>query len=240
MIFNDTSTLSNGFVQQVWLAYKGNNKWPAAGTDKYNRILMVANRKIRELSNDGNRNWRFFWQQVNLADDEYPTITAGVQAYGFEPNDASIEVIKPAESVYIDNSDGDQIAVFTIVDPQKRNLYSNNVCFISGQNPLILNFAGEITATDSIVGGTIRVPVYGRPAALSAEDDVIPLPEPEWLVYETAAELARNDPAKATQFPNLQGKANDMYDKLVAQNDINSFDQPNRAEPRMPQIGVSW
>lgn len=219
MILNDTTDISNGFVQQTWLAYKGNNRWPAVGTDKYNRIVMIANRKLRELAGRGTKNWRFFWDQINLDD----LVTAGIRAYGFPNN-----VIKASDSVFIDDDENNEMAEYKIVAPQRRNLFGQ-CCYITDANPLILNFSENIEAGNPIVGMTIRVPVYARPSALSDADDTIPLPEPDWLVYETAAELARNDPAKDDQFGNLQGIANDKFADMVATDEGSPFGQPNSA-----------
>lgn len=217
MIFNDTSDLSNGFVQQTWFAYKGNNKWPAAGTDKYNRVLIVANRKLRELCGKGTKNWSFFWQLSSLG-----TITSGQQAYNFANT-----VIKPSDFAYI--YDGDtEIAKLPIVKPQQRGNYTSGI-YLTGKNPRVANFIETIGANHQFVGKTLKIGTYDRPTPLSAEGDTIPLNDPDWLVYETAAELARNDPAKDDQFGNLQGIANDKFTDLVATDEGSPFEQPSGA-----------
>lgn len=217
MIFSDTTDISNGFVQQCWLAYKGNNRWPSAGADKYNRILMIANRKIEEWARDANVNWRSLW-----SDDNLTTVLADTQNYNLPAT-----VIRTSDYVYVD-IDGLPHAQYKVVPPAQRDAYPYS-CYVQGVNPPILTFNFDINTGDPIVGGTIRLATYKVPDALEDTTDEIPVDDPTWLVYEVAAELARNDPAKDDQFGNLAGIANDKYQKMIRNNNKVGFAQPGGA-----------
>lgn len=223
MIFYDNTTISEGLVQQVWLAYKGNNRWPSSGTDKYNRILMVANRKLRELVNKGTKDWSFFW---SLSDVD--TVAQGDQDYNL-----GASVLRLSDYVYLYDGSTEK-AKIEVVKPTRR--HENDVAYLTGANPRVLNFSATFPSGSPYIGNTIKAGVYSYPTAISAAADTIPMNDPEWLVYEIAAELARNDPAKDDQFPNLQGIANDKYNDLMATDEGCPFEQINAAPIRMPRI----
>lgn len=81
------------------------------------------------------------------------------------------------------------------------------------------------------------MPGYYSPAPILLPTDVIPVDDPNWLVYITASELARNDPAKEDNFPTLAGMANDLFTKMSNANADVGFAQPNSIVNLMPSIG---
>lgn len=124
---------------------------------------------------------------------------------------------------------------YPIVKAQQRNTPSGQATYIHGLNPKKITFAQDIDT--SLSGGTIYVPGHYIPAELTASTSVVPVDDPSWLVYITASELARNDPAKDDQFPTLVGMANECYLKMSNANNDLGFGQPNSVNNFMPNMG---
>lgn len=232
MILYDATDLSNGLMQQAHIAYKGNNRVPAVGDDKYERYLAIANRLIRMWAKDPVVKWSSLWTEIDLD----TVITIDVQAYDFETS-----VMRVSDNVYLtDGAGGAKVDEYHVYKPQERDIHGSKVCYVTGVAPLRLNFNDDIDADFPHLGKTIQVAVYNTPDALEDETDAIPVDNPDWLVYALAAELARNDPAKEDQFPNLIGLANEEYRRMVDGNILSPYDQTRAAEPRMPAMGESW
>lgn len=216
------------FMNQVYYAYrgKGASKTPVAGSEKYNTALAIANRKIKEWATDPNNKWASLFEvrTIDTVDATTPTYTYDLPADFFSASDFA-EIIK---------TDGSKLE-YPIVLPQRRNLY-NQALYVSGRNPHKITFSQTIDS--GLNGGTLKVAAYYIPADLVNPTDVIPVDSPEWLIYATAAELARNDAAKDDQFPNLVGIANDLYRKMVEANNMAGFMQDNIVDNGMPVIGL--
>jgi hypothetical protein len=215
------------FMNQTYYAYrgKGASKTPLAGSEKYATALAIANRKIKEWATDPNNKWASLFEvrTVDTVDATTPTYTYDLPTDFYASSDFA-EIIK---------TDGSRVE-YPITLPQKRNLY-NQALYISGRNPKKITFANTIDT--GLNGGDLNVAAYYIPADLVNSTDVIPVDSPEWLIYATAAELARNDAAKDDQFPNLAGIANDLYRKMVEANNMAGFLQDNTVTNNMPVIG---
>jgi hypothetical protein len=103
--------------------------------------------------------------------------------------------------------------------------------------PKKLAFYQDILSSAQIVGGTLKVAGYYIPADLVLSTDLVPVDDPTWLVYATAAELARNDPAREDQYSSLNGMANDLYLKMINANRDLGFLQGKTIISNMPSIG---
>jgi len=107
---------------------------------------------------------------------------------------------------------------FSITSPNSR---STSDTYISGRNPKVITFYNDINT--QLIGGVLTIPGYYLPDDMVLETDEVPVDDPNWLVYATAAELCRNDPAKEDQFANLIGMANELYRKMVSANNDNGY-----------------
>ena len=123
---------------------------------------------------------------------------------------------------------------YSVVKAQQRNAISGQVTYLHGLNPKTLTFAQTIDA--GVDAGTLFVPGYYTPSPLTLATDIVPVDDPNWLVYIVAAELARNDPAKEDSFPTLTGMANELYTRMSNANNDVGFAQPNSVINDMPQI----
>lgn len=217
MILYSTSD-NNCFVAQVYAAYKGKSKtrMPAPGEEKYEVLLGIANRKLNEWATDPDNLWNSLWEDRNT-----DTILVDTQTYNLDS-----DLFYPSDFIRVQKTGGDDEYV-EIIKPYERSLYLNQVSYISGHNPKLLTFVQDISTGNDLIGGTLYVPGYYLPTALTNTSDVIPVDIPEWLVYITASEIARNDPAKDDQYVNLVNQANDLYRKMVNANQSNAFMQPN-------------
>ena len=109
-----------------------------------------------------------------------------------------------------------------------------NEVFFYGINPKKIAFA--TTPETQYVGGSLIVPGYYIPSDLILATDEVSVDDPNWLVYTTAAELARNDPAKEDQFSSLIGMANDLHANMVKANMDIGFQQGNTVTYNMPSM----
>lgn len=154
-------------------------------------------------------------------------VKSGVQTYSLHRN-----FLSPSDSAVVTTTTQDITQRFA--KPQRRD---NSDLYISGLNPRKVTFYTEILSTDQKVGGELKVPAYYFPADIAATTDLVTVDDPNWLVYATAAELARNDPAKDTEFGNILGMANDLYRKMVSANNAIGFLQDDSMPYDMPMIG---
>lgn len=253
MILNNTANPTQGFIQQVQIAYKGNSNWPSPGTAKYLMYVAIANRLQAGWAMDAGVLWNSTFTELT-----YGPIQATTQIY-----DLDSDVFYLSDSVYILRLDGNTDQ-FRVVHPNARNdntgdnvgytggdtglplVYLTGTAAYQGSN-LSLNFVtpfqtinNGITQDSLDVGGTIQLGAYLLPNDLKNPNDVVGVDDPFWLVWQTASELARNDPSKQDQVPNLTGMANDAYNKMLTANAGNSFEQPNGPRYIFPQPGVNW
>lgn len=122
---------------------------------------------------------------------------------------------------------------YPIVKAQQRN--TEQCIYIHGLNPKKATFAQTIDT--GIDGATLYVPGYYIPSNIVASTDLVAVDDPSWLVYITASELARNDPAKDDQHPTLVAMANECYLKMSNANNDAGFGQPNSIANLMPTLG---
>lgn len=250
----DSSNYSNSFMHQVQIAYKGNTNAPAPGADNFQKYLAIANRLKNVWAQDADILWNSLFDTR-----EYGPIQASTQDY-----DMDSDVFFVSDGVAIKRLDGNT-DWFRVVQPKARNDertsagttgadfglgmtggdFGMPLVYIKGSSAgqgsnLTLVFVDTFARDNLEVGGTIEVGVYTLPVDLKNAADIVVVDDPFWLVYATASELARNDPAKQDQVPNLSGLANQAYGKMITLNQGNSFEQPNGPRYMLRQPGVTW
>lgn len=211
-------------LDSVYTTYRGKaqSRTPVWGTDKANIVLSIANRKQREWATDPRNKWNSLFENR----------TAGTVSVSTLTYDLDEDFNLPSDFARIIRTD-DSITDYPIVKVQQRNQFEQ--CFyISGREPKTISFAQAIDS--GLASGTLYVPGYFIPEAMTAATDGISVDDPNWLVYVTASELARNDPAKDDQFASLIGMANELYRKMSDANNDTGFLQPNNIVNNMPQI----
>lgn len=193
------------FLTECWQAYRGKDdtKTPAFGTDKADMVLLLANRFIRTYARDTkvHRSSLFDIKDVDTID---------ITDLSYDLDD---DFISPSGNFIVTTTEDDDVEI-TLAKPEKRD---TAMAYISGFDPRKVTFADDIE--DRLDGGTLKAPGYYMPTALANSTDVIPVDDPNWLVYRVAAELARNDTSKEDQFPSLMGIANDYYQNMAISDD---------------------
>lgn len=218
-------------VAEVTDAWMGDSDSPTDGSDEWNYILRIANRKLRQWARDKNRSWSSLYEERTFG-----TVSSGTQTY-----DLDEDVHKLSDFVYVDINDT-QYAEYKVVRPNQRGEHFNSVFLTGPEGAKVLHFYDSIVATSTVVGGTIRAGVYILPEPLASANDDVLIDSPDWLVLATAAEAARNDPAKDDQYSNLITAANDEYETMVLNNLHNPHAQPGGVRVDLPTIGNdgSW
>lgn len=217
-------------ITEINYAHKGNNRAPAEGTDKWNRALSIINRKIREWATNRNISWASRFEEYALA-----ALTTS-EKYNLPTN-----FHKLSDQVFVMADDGVARREYSVVKPdQRRDWEKGNAVYVSGTDPKVLTFTATIATDDPYLGNNIIVPMYTIPEALTAGSDEVEIDSEEWLIYATAAELARNDPAKDDQFGNLVGIANEKWQDMVANNDTLPYLADNSIPVNIQNPGESW
>jgi hypothetical protein len=215
------------FFDQVNSSYRGtDDDAPAAGTPDYDVWLLTTNRKIHEYATDSNHLWQcLFDPDRTIA----PVISAGLQTYNL-----STDFFAPSDVIIVTTTGGQDIE-YTVVAPEDRGTVFRSV-YVSSDNPQTLTFYDDIVTGSEIIGGTIKVPGYYIPADLTTATDVIPVSNPYWLVYAVAAELAFNELTYESKTADLEGKANNLWNVMVAKNRRGTAGNPRKVRYQVTRI----
>lgn len=218
--------IASDFLLDVYRAYRGkiDSRAPAWGSDKANVAIDIANRKQREWATDSRNKWNSLFEINSVGTVDTNTLTYDLDDTFFLASDYA-KIVK---------TDGSYVE-YPIVKAQQRNAPSGQALYIHGSDPKKITFAQAIDA--GLDAGTLYVPGYYIPADITASTDTILVDDPSWLVYITASELARNDPAKDSEYPGLVGMANECYTKMSNANNDVGFGQPNTIVNFMPSLG---
>lgn len=208
---------------------------PSVGTDEGDYWISVLNSKKDELYRDQKQNWSTNFTVLNVG-----TISASA-SLSFDLPD---EFIGVAGDNYDDINGSDAYVLkngqrtnLKIIKPSRRT--DAQALYISSFNPQTITFTQEITASDPLVGGTLYLPAYVVPDDVTSENDVLPVPDPDWLVTATAAELAFSDIIYEDKAEALNAKANNLYRMMVANNRRLSQGGVNRMTYQVPKIRSS-
>lgn len=195
------------FIIKVNYALRGtDDDAPTSGTD-YDYWVSVGNTKKDELYRDSGQDWSESYEERSLGN-----IAAGTQP-SFE---LEKDFLGPVKQVYVVLANGARV-YYDIVKPQEATRWCREV-YIAGRNPETLTFSNDIADADQIVGGELFLPGHWLPKNVAKAGDTIPVPDPNWLVMATAAEIAFNDLTYEDKFPDLQGKANNLYKLMTRRN----------------------
>lgn len=203
-------TLSE-FILKAYLAATGDVSTLASTADDYKKLLSIANTSIHDWATEPGVDW------ASLYD---PAVTIGtVSATDTYDLDDSIRVIsqKEGDSIrIIDATDATRYYDYETVEPNRLKIYtSGRYCARVGRT---LVFNRVFSETDAEFGGTITVPAYTTPDDLKNPTDTVPVDDPNWLIYITAAEYVRPDIALRDQYPNLVAKANQAMQGMIEAN----------------------
>lgn len=220
--------IASDLLLDIYRVYRGkiDSRAPVWGSDKANVAIDIANRKVSEWATDSRNKWNSMFEINSVG-----TVSVGTQTYDLDDT-----FFAPSDYAKIVKTDGSYVE-YSIVKAQQRNIPAGQALYVHGTDPKKITFAQDIDA--SLASGTLYVPGYYVPSSLTASTDVVPVDDPVWLVYSTAAELARNDPAKDDQYAVLAGMANELYLRMSNANNDTGLLQLNTVINGMPMIGDS-
>lgn len=207
------------FIQQAYLMAVGKATPPDSGTNKYEVLLDTGNIFIKQWENEPNVDWKSLYQRTVLT----PLVSA-TDTFAIDPAVVRKVSVNTHDKVIVTSTDG-KTAEYEIVSPQQLNTYEH-VCARMGNN---LVFSEAFDADSEFIGGTITLPNYGFAAELVNANDTVPVDQPLWLVYMTAAEFVRNnDYIKQNQYSNLVAMAQDVMRSMKKNNAETQQLFPNR------------
>ena len=193
---------------------------PSIGTDEANFWLSIANAKKDEWATDPKNSWRSLFEKRTIT-----PVVAGVNTY-----DLPDDFIRPSDCLYVGTN-----YKFEFVEPELRDSYVYKV-FISGQNPKVLDFNGQITATTPYIGESIILAGYYLPDDMTLATDTVPVDDPDWLALAVAAEAAFSDTSYEDKAPDILGKANALYEGMADANRKLSTTTPRKAHTQVTRI----
>lgn len=211
-------------MTQINYAFRGTDDDPPTSGADFTYWLAVMNRKQSEWANDTKQNWSSLWSTDTVA----TVITSGQQTYNL-----GTTFLHPSDRVTV--TDNGQTFYFTVCEPQEASQFTS-ACYVSGSNPKKLTFIDTIDANTQYLGGTITVPAYHTLADLTAGADTILVDDPYWLVYAVASELAFNELDYSDKAPDLNAKANALYQQMANNNRRGTNDNPRTARYNVNRI----
>ena len=203
-------------LEKISYALRGlDDSAPSVGTEEGNYWVSLLNDKKNELYQDVKQNWSSIFGVESIGTIsassslvfDLPDSFLGVAGTDFDDVNGS--------DAYIIMTDGTRRDV-KIVKPSQRGHAQQ--LYISGMNPQTITFTKEILATDDIVGGELFLPAYYLPDDITLATDVLPVPNPNWLVQAVAADIAYSDIIYEDKAEGLNAKANNLYRMMTSNN----------------------
>jgi len=154
-------------------------------------------------------------------------IDSSVQTYNVHRG-----LLGASDKVYVLDTSNNKVFL-DLVHPQERD-YQNQQVYLSGGNPETLTFTSDIDS--SLDGGTLVIPGYYMPADLTTSTDLLPVPDPNWLVFATASELAFGDIIYEDKAEILNSRANALWKAMVIRNRRGVYGQPRKTPYNVKRI----
>lgn len=142
-------------------------------------------------------------------------------------------LLVPSDRVYVQS--GDNKVYLDLIHPQERN-YSTQQVHLSGGNPQVITFTNDIELTDQMVGGNLVIPGYYMPHNLTSDSDLLPIPDPNWIVKAVASEIAFADIVYEDRAEALNTRANALWKAMVTKNRKGVYGQPRKTPYNVKRI----
>lgn len=193
-----------------------------SGSVKWLKILALANTNITDWQNEPDVDWNSL-----LTEDEVIGTVTATNSYTL-PTTVRYVSSQEGDVVRIIHTDGVTFTDYDLVDANRMKDFANYQR--TYQDNFITDINGAITfnrafnATDPQFGGMITAPCYGFATQLVLDTDVVPVDIPNWLVYATAADYDATDVTRQQLVPRLEARANQVMDRMKADNDGQNTD----------------
>lgn len=213
-------------MKQAYFAAVGKATPPTSG-NKYDALLLAGNMFIEQWQNEPNTDWKSLFRRESVATvsatDTFPVDLDEVRKVSTNANDKVR--LTATDGTYTD---------YDIVTPHQLSTHTKCVALV-GEN---LVFDKPFDSDSQWIGASITLPYYTYAEPLVGANDEVPVDQPLWLVYMTAAEFVRNnDYIKQNQYSNLVAMAADVM-KSMKKN--NSESQSRFAIRPFTPLGQSW
>lgn len=218
-------TLSNFIIETNYNLRGTDDDAPTVGDEEWNMWVVLLNKIKDEMYDDVDKNWQSAFDERQIG-----TIIAATKPSfnltGTVDSKILSQFISPEKRAYIIDTSGNYHYV-DVKKPFEVNR-SRQEAYISGQNPQTIKFSTAILAADPLVGGTLYLPGYWRPADVdgAVEATVIPVDDPHWASMRLAAAIAENDITYEDKFADLMGQANTLYRKMARRNRRGTSETP--------------
>ena len=211
---------------------KAVGKTTTPSTSKYNKIVALLDYYQRGWSNEN----EIDWNSLYTPNFSLGNVTA-TDAYDLDTSSIRKLSDREGDAVRIMWTDGTGYSDYKIVPAdelkdyfwgQNKESYNGKYCTRIGSQ---LVFNHEFLSTDPEYGGDIQVPVYAFADAItsdSPDSDEVQVDNPDWLVTRAAAEYVRTDITRQGQYPNLLAEANNIMERMKADNDDVQVNMVNR------------
>lgn len=184
------------FIKRTYQFATGEANAPDSSSEDYSRIIDLANSFIDDWQAEPFIDWNslFGIDTVGTASatDTYAIDTATIRklvGVYFDETKTYIPLVRPVDQ------HPDVLSVARVGD---------NLVFSK--------------ALDDFAGQTIKAKYYGYAGHLTDTTSLVPVDNPMWLIYMTAAEFARNDYIKSGQYGNIVALAQNAMDSMKADN----------------------
>ncbi len=195
------------FIKRTYQFATGEASAPPVGSEDYNRIVDLGNSFIEDWQNEPGIQWGSLYKRVDIG-----TVSA-TDRFSFDSTELR-ELSFEEDGVCLIGPNG-QRAFFTLVQPRKLYQQDNGVARIGDE----IVFGKPFTENSPWIGWTIRVSGYGTAEAMDSPTSIVPVDQPLWLVYMTAAEFARNDYIKSGQYGNIVALAANVMGSMKQNNE---------------------
>lgn len=160
-------------------------------SDDISYWLVIINRLIGDWEEE--TEWKELWTYESSGG----TIAQGTTEYAL-----SSDVRRLSENIELHRTDG-QIEYIPIKDvryKQRLTTEGARYAFVYGvAGSYVLNLGWTPAADDPSLGATIKYPYYKYATKLAADNDVVEMSDPNWLLDSTVAEVS-NQPYKKNLF----------------------------------------
>lgn len=214
------------FIKAAYLEATRKDVPPPVGSRKYNALLEIGNLFIQAWQNEPNTDWNSLWRKEKIGTvsttDRYSIDTDEVRKVSTRPND----------KVEIRTADG-QVALFSIVKPEQLSDYDRTCAKVGDE----LVFNQPFDSDSPLIGGDIYLPYFTYAERMTSSTSVVPVDQPMWLVWITAADFVRTDPAKPHLYGNLVAMAQDAMNSMK---DNNRQTQSSQMVNNWAPLGMEW
>lgn len=214
------------FIQKAYFAATGKATAPTSG-NKYDALILSGNMFIEQWQNEPNIDWKSLYRKESVgtisASDRISVDLDEIRKLSTDPND----------KVVLTSTDGTE----TEYDIVKPNQLANHTkcCALMGEE---LVFSEAFDSDSQWIGATVTAPYYTFAEQMTSANDEVPVDQPLWLVYMTAAEFVRNnDYIKQGQYSNLIAMAQDVMNSMKKNN---KESQVRFASRPFTPLGQSW